>query len=139
MTSTRNRDIARSILVGLALVLAVAMLGPFQDVEHDLVPWDKAGHFLAFYVTTALVYVAFPNRRRFDLSCLMALIGVGSEIAQYMVGRDCAFGDMLADMCGAFALYLPVLLDDMRRPAQYERRARRKRTTVSAPQQTAEA
>lgn len=124
MTSTRNRDIARSILAGLGLILAIAMLGPFQGVEHDLVPWDKAGHFLAFYVTTALMYVAFPTRRRFDLSCLMALIGVGSEIAQYLVGRDCAFGDVLADMCGAFALYLPVLLDDLRRPAQLERRRR---------------
>ena len=49
---------------------------------------------------------------------------LGSEIAQYLVGRDCAFGDVLADMCGAFALYLPVLLDDLRRPAQLERRRR---------------
>lgn len=131
MTSTRNRDIARSILVVLGLTLAVAMLGPFQDLEHDLVPWDKAGHFLAFYVATALIYVAFPTRRRFDLSCLMALIGVGSEIAQYLVGRDCAFGDVLADCCGAFALYLPVLLDDLRRPAQLERRKSRKPAPVA--------
>jgi len=122
MFGLRTRDVARFLLVSLSLVMAVFMLGPFQQLEHDLIPWDKAAHFMAFYVGTALLYVAVPGRRRLDLSTLVAFAGVGSELLQGMVGRDCDAMDMVADLAGAYALYLPVWLDHLRRPAQDERR-----------------
>jgi VanZ family protein len=122
MIGLRTRDVARLLLVSLSLAMAVFMLGPFQQLEHDLIPWDKAAHFMAFYAGTALLYVAVPGRRRLDLSTLVAFAGVGSELVQGMVGRDCDAMDMVADLAGAYALYLPVWLDHLRRPAQEERR-----------------
>lgn len=132
MITLRSKDLARLILALAVLPMAAALLGPYQQLEHALVPWDKAGHFLAFYVGTALIYVAVPNRRRLDLSVMMAFVGVASEMAQAAVGRDCELGDMVADFAGAFALYAPVYLDRLRHPPKVERRAKRQRRAVSA-------
>ncbi|MFN3514030.1 MAG: hypothetical protein ACK41C_13360 [Phenylobacterium sp.] len=121
---------ARILLAAGFLVCAVGMVGPFQGVEEALIPWDKAAHFVAFYVLTSLLYVAFPRRRRVDLTLLAVFVGAGLEIAQGLSGRDMGLGDMAANALGAGAVLLPMYLQDLRAPRRVERRRSR---TVERP------
>lgn len=116
--------IARTLLVLGGGVCVIGMVGPFQGVEEALIPWDKAAHFVAFYVLTSLLYVAFPRRRRVDLTLMAVLAGAGIEIAQGLSGRDMGVGDILANALGAGAVLLPMYLQDLRSPRRAERRSR---------------
>ena len=107
---------ARALLIAAGLVCGVGMMGPFQGIERGVVPWDKAAHFMAFYGLTLLLFAAFPNRRRFELTLLAAFIGSAVEIIQLLTGRDAELGDLIADACGAFAVFIPVYLEWARQP-----------------------
>ena len=115
MTSKLRIDIwARVFLVAGGLTCAVGMIGPFQGIEHALVPWDKAAHFVAFYGLTSLLFMAFPERRRLDLTMLAILAGCGIEILQGAAGRDSEIGDILANSLGALAVLAPGYLEQAR-------------------------
>jgi VanZ family protein len=116
--------IARATLLISGLICTVGMLGPFQGVEEALIPWDKAAHFIAFYAVTAMLYAAFPDRRRFDLTLWAVLAGAGIEVAQQITGRDAGLGDLAADAVGAFAVFLPVWIERLRGEQRPERRRR---------------
>ena len=120
-TSTK---IARAILILSGLVCAVGMLGPFQGVEENFVPADKAAHFIAFYGLTAMLHAAFPNRRRLDLTLMAILAGAGVEVAQQLTGRDSGLDDVAADAVGAFAVMLPIWIERLRSAPQPDRRRR---------------
>lgn len=120
-----STQIARTLLALGGTVCVVGMVGPFQGVEEALIPWDKAAHFVAFYVLTSLLYVAFPRRRRLDLTLMAILAGAGIEIAQGLSGRDMGVGDIFANALGAGAVLLPMYLQDWRAPRRVERRQRR--------------
>lgn len=112
------------------------MIGPFQGLEAEVVPWDKAAHFLAFYGITVLFYLSFPRRRRMELALIAALLGCGIEIVQQLTGRDASAADMLANASGAFAVYLPGLVERVRAAARtpgglVERRVRRMRSATA--------
>lgn len=133
---------ARALLIAAGLVCGVGMMGPFQGIERGMVPWDKAAHFMAFYGLTLLLFAAFPNRRRFELTLLAAFIGSAVEIVQLLTGRDAELGDLLADTCGAFAVFAPVYLEWARQPWVERRgtasnRAEAKGLTASAPAEPA--
>jgi VanZ family protein len=121
----RPTIIARTLLALSGAVCVVGMVGPFQGVEEALIPWDKAAHFVAFYILTALMYVAFPRRRRVDLTLLAVFAGAGIEIAQGLTGRDMGVGDMVANALGASAVLLPMYLQEWRAPRRVERRSGR--------------
>lgn len=127
--------IARTLLVVGGTVCVVAMVGPFQSLEEAVIPWDKAAHFIAFYILTALMYVAFPRRRRLDLTMMATLGGALIEIAQGFTGRDMGVGDMVANGLGAFAVLLPMYLQEWRAPSRSERRRSR---SAAIPVGTAE-
>lgn len=117
-------------LAGCVGLCAFFMIGPFQGLEAKVVPWDKAAHFIAFYGITVLLYLSFPRRRRMELALIAALLGCGIEIVQRLTGRDASVGDMLANTSGAFAVYLPGLVERVRAAARspgglVERRVRR--------------
>lgn len=114
--------IARTLLAVGGTVCVVGMVGPFQGVEEALIPWDKAAHFVAFYCLTALMYVAFPRRRRVDLTVAAIFAGAAIEIAQGLSGRDMGVGDMIANALGASAVLLPMYLQEWRSPRRAERR-----------------
>lgn len=114
---------ARWLLLAAGLTSAIGMVGPFRGVEHALVPWDKAAHFIAFYGVTLLAFSAFPDRRRLDLVLMASLAGSAIEVLQLLDGRDAELGDVMADAAGAFAVLAPVWLDRLRQP-RVERRAR---------------
>lgn len=106
--------LSRLGLVAAALVCTIGMVGPFQGVEEAYVPWDKAAHFLAFYGITAFLYVAFPHRRRLDLTFIAILFGSATEIAQALSGRDAELGDVVADAAGACAVLAPMYFEQIR-------------------------
>lgn len=113
---------ARLLLALGGTVCIVGMVGPFQGVEEALIPWDKAAHFVAFYLLTSLLYVAFPRRRRVDLTVFAIFAGAAIEIAQGLSGRDMGVGDMFANALGAGAVLLPMYLQEWRAPGRSERR-----------------
>lgn len=117
--------IIRLLLVALVGVCALFALGPFQNLEYALVPWDKAAHFIGFYMVTALLYVSFPNRRRPDLTILAIFLGASLEIGQLVIGRDAELGDIAADAFGAYAVLAPMYIERLRSPLRADRRSRR--------------
>ena len=121
--SRRVQTTARWLLLAAGLVCAIGMVGPFRGVEHALVPWDKAAHFIAFYGVTLLAFSAFPRRRRLDIVMLATFAGSAIEVLQLIDGRDAELGDVIADAAGAFAVLAPVWLERLRQPLA-ERRSR---------------
>jgi VanZ family protein len=122
---------ARWLLLIAGTICAIGMIGPFRGVEHALVPWDKAAHFIAFYGLTLLLFSAFPDRRRLDLVVLATFAGTAIEVLQLLDGRDAELGDVLADAAGAFAVLVPIYLERLRRPRAERRRVQG--ASASAP------
>jgi VanZ family protein len=118
---------ARAALLLVLLACVVFAVGPFQTLEYELIPWDKAAHFIAFYLVTSLLFLSFPRRRRLDLACLATLAGVGLEIAQLASGRDAELDDMLANACGAFAVVAPGYLEMARQASRVGSQSRKER------------
>jgi hypothetical protein len=77
-----------------------------------LVPWDKAEHFIAFYVLTGLAAAAFPKRNLLVLGALLSGFGALIEVVQglEMVHRDRDFWDWVADTIAIIAALVPMLL-----------------------------
>jgi hypothetical protein len=87
-----------------------AVTPPTHAVQ--LVPWDKAEHFIAFYALTGLGVAAFPRRRPWVIGALMSAFGALIEIVQGlpMVHRDRDFWDWVADTIAVVAALSPMLL-----------------------------
>jgi hypothetical protein len=78
----------------------------------QLVPWDKAEHFLAFYGLTGLAVAAFPRRNLFILAALLSGFGAFIEFVQGLdiVRRDRDFWDWVADTIAIGAALAPMIL-----------------------------
>ena len=102
---------ARAAFVAAFVVVFVAAVAPPSEGP-SLVPWDKANHFIAFYVLAALAGAGFPKTR--PLLILAGLMAYGGAIeliqALPMVGRDAEVGDWIADGVGVAAALGPLLL-----------------------------
>ena len=87
-----------------------AVIPPRHAVQ--LVPWDKAEHFIAFYALTGLGAAAFPRRRLWVIAVLLSLFGALIEIVQGLpiVHRDRDFWDWVADTLAIIAALSPMLL-----------------------------
>jgi hypothetical protein len=87
-----------------------AVIPPKHAVQ--LVPWDKAEHFIAFYALSGLGAAAFPGRRLWVIGALLSALGALIEIVQGlpMVHRDRDFWDWVADSLAVMAALSPVLL-----------------------------
>ena len=87
-----------------------AVIPPRHAVQ--LVPWDKAEHFIAFYALTGLGAAAFPRRRLWVIAVLLSLFGALIEIVQGLpiVHRDRDFWDWVADTLAILAALSPMLL-----------------------------
>ena len=84
---------------------------PPQDAL-QLVPWDKAEHFLAFYVLTSLAVAAFPRRNLLVLAALLSGFGASIEYVQGLniVHRDRDLWDWVADSIAIAAALAPMIL-----------------------------
>jgi len=78
----------------------------------QLVPWDKAEHFIAFYTLTGLAAAAFPRRSLFLTAVSLSAFGALIELVQGtpLVHRDMDFWDWVADTLAIIAALAPMLL-----------------------------
>jgi hypothetical protein len=94
----------------LLFTLYSAVIPPSHALQ--LTPWDKATHFIAFYVLTGLAVAAFPTQNLFVLAALLSAFGALIEIVQGlpMVHRDRDFWDWVADTIAISSVLAPLLL-----------------------------
>jgi hypothetical protein len=87
-----------------------AVIPPSHALQ--LVPWDKAEHFIAFYTLTGLGVAAFPRRRLWVVGLLLSALGALIEFVQGLpaVHRDRDFWDWVADSIAIIAALAPMLL-----------------------------
>jgi hypothetical protein len=87
-----------------------AVVPPSRAIQ--LVPWDKAEHFIAFYALTGLAVAAFPRRSLFVIAALLSGFGGLIELVQGLdiVQRDRDFWDWVADTLAIVAALAPMLL-----------------------------
>ena len=92
------------------ITLAGAVMPPSEGLQ--LLPWDKAEHFLAFYVLTSLAVVAFPRGRLIMIAIVLSAFGGLIELVQALpiVHRDAAWGDWVADTVAVAAVFVPMAL-----------------------------
>ncbi len=116
-----------SLLVRLAkLAFFSALVFTFYSAvippQHalQLVPWDKAEHFIAFYALTGLAAAAFPRHHLVVIAALLSGFGALIELVQglSMVHRDRDFWDWVADTLAIIAALSPMLLVWWRREAR---------------------
>jgi hypothetical protein len=87
-----------------------AVIPPTHALQ--LVPWDKAEHFIAFYTLTGLGVAAFPRRQLWVIGILLSVLGALIEYVQglHIVHRDRDFWDWVADTLAIMAALSPMLL-----------------------------
>jgi hypothetical protein len=87
-----------------------AVIPPTHAVQ--LVPWDKAEHFIAFYALTGLAVASYPAARLWIIAGLLSAFGALIEIVQGLpiVHRDRDFWDWVADTIAIIAALSPMLL-----------------------------
>jgi hypothetical protein len=107
-----------TFFAALAFTFYSAVIPPQDALQ--LVPWDKAEHFIAFYVLTCLAVLAFPQRRLLVLATLLSAFGGLIEIVQGlpMVHRDMDFWDWVADTIAIGSALAPMLLVRWRRQSR---------------------
>jgi VanZ family protein len=111
---TRPRIAARiaqlAFWVAAVVVFVVAVRPP--SAEPPLIPWDKAAHFLGFYILTVLAAAAFPRRALLWLALGLSAYGALIELIQALpvVGRDCDVWDWVADSVAIAAALLPLFI-----------------------------
>jgi len=110
--SRKINVLAFTIFVAAAAFALWRALLP-DDGGMGLIPWDKAKHFIVFYVLTALAITALPASRFWRIGLVLLAFGGMIEVLQAFVGRDAAWGDVLADACGIAALFGPIILRDL--------------------------
>jgi hypothetical protein len=110
-----------TFFAALVFTFYSAVIPPQHAVQ--LVPWDKAEHFIAFYALTGLAAAAFPRRHVLGIAVLLSGFGALIEVVQGMpmVHRDKDFWDWVADTLAIAAALAPMLLVGWRRVASAAR------------------
>ena len=115
MSAHTVKWLARAGLILLVALCLYGMLGPERDMERAYIPWDKATHFIAFYLLTVLSFLSFPKSRRTDLLQILLLLAVSSELAQHFAGRDAEVSDGVADVLGVLTCFVTSYSEQLRR------------------------
>ncbi|MDI1364670.1 MAG: VanZ family protein [bacterium] len=112
MSLLHHRKINRLAFVTFVAAAAFALWRALlpEDGGFSFIPWDKAKHFIVFYVLTALAITALPASRFWRIGLVLLAFGGSIEILQGFVGRDASWGDLLADACGVCAMLGPIVL-----------------------------
>jgi len=106
------------LLKAARLVFLAALIFTFYSAvippEHalHLTPWDKATHFIAFYVLTGLAVAACPRQNPVIIGAGLSAFGGLIEVVQGlpMVHRDQDFWDWVADTIAIASALAPLLL-----------------------------
>jgi VanZ family protein len=110
--SVRARKINRLVFIvflGASIFALAKALLPGDD-SVGLIPWDKAKHFIVFYVLSILASLALPQSRLHRIGVVILAFGGAIEILQGFVGRDASWLDLFADACGISAALGPMLV-----------------------------
>jgi len=101
------------------IALIICFVSAVMPVRHAVpaLPWDKANHFLAFYILMLLATVAFPTRSLIWMAIGLSMFGAAIEFVQglHFVGRDRDFWDWVADSVAIVAAQVPMILQEVRR------------------------
>ncbi len=130
---------AGAVIAGLAAVAALS--GPFKYDDLHLPFPDTVAHALLFYGLTLAATGALPRSRAFDVAATFLGLGLASELAQSLVGREMSLQDLLGDVAGVAAAYAPVAVGRLRELARTHpdttfaelRRIDRRRTRAPRP------
>lgn len=106
-----SQKLIRIAFWAAALIVFVCAEMPANEVPH-IVPWDKAEHFIAFYVLAVLGAAAFPRRALFSIGARLSVFGALIEIVQAIPAlyRDYDFWDWVSDTIAIIAALTPIAL-----------------------------
>ena len=107
-----------AFFAALVFTFYSAVIPPQKAVQ--LVPWDKAEHFLAFYALTGLGGAGVPRRNLFVVGAILSAFGAFIEFVQGLsiVHRDRDFWDWVADTVAIIMALAPMILVWWRRVAR---------------------
>ena len=113
--------VAQFVFWSATIFTFVCAVLPYEHTIH-IFKWDKAEHFLAFYVLTGLAVAAFPRANLFIIAAALSGFGAFIEFVQGLswVGRDRDFQDWVTD---TIAIGMAHAADARRLVAQAIRRA----------------
>jgi VanZ family protein len=105
------RRAIQAVFVLAAAVAFLAAIAPAGDAPR-LVPWDKAEHFIVFYVLTGLAAASFPRAPLWLVGVMLSGFGALIEITQAIpfIHRDCDYHDWIADTLAVAAVIAPTIL-----------------------------
>jgi len=101
----------------LAVIVAfVSAVVPGEDAP-ELMPWDKAQHFLAFYVLALLGAAAYPRAGLLRIGAWLSGFGAFIELVQMIpqLRRDAELLDWVADTVAITAALAPAGLPAVRK------------------------
>ncbi len=120
----QSKAFLRLFQAGFWAALVFTLFSAFAPASHveSLLPWDKAQHFLAFYVLSVLGAAAFPKRSLIVIGSVLSGLGALIELVQAtpLVARDGDFFDWVADTVAIAAALGPVVLMHWRARARRE-------------------
>jgi VanZ family protein len=110
MSLTPHRLLTALRFAGLlgGLAALIALTGPFTYSQLGLPFPDTVAHALLFYGLGALMLGALPRSRTPDLAAVLVALGIASEVAQALVGREMSLHDFAGNLAGAALVFLPV-------------------------------
>jgi len=104
------------VLFAAAVVLTLYSAFAPSGYSPHLFPWDKAEHFVAFYVLATLAALALPNTKITRIVVVLSVLGAAIELAQNIpfVHRDGDVSDWAVDSIAVLCALCPTVLDKVR-------------------------
>ncbi len=114
-TPAASRRLLRVLFWTAAVVAFAAAVSP-PGTTPEFVPWDKAQHFIAFYVLAILGAAAYSRSSPLKIGASLSAFGALIELVQAIpaVHRDADFWDWAADTVAVTAALAPLVLVRMR-------------------------
>ena len=113
------------VQTGFWAALVFTLVSAFAPAGHTfaVLPWDKAQHFLAFYVLTVFAAAACPKCSLIVIGAALSGLGGLIELVQALpfVARDADVFDWVADTTAILAALLPVVIAHWRTGLRRER------------------
>ncbi|MDB5458223.1 MAG: hypothetical protein JWP92_3808 [Caulobacter sp.] len=109
-----KRKIQPGFLALFLFACLVSLWGALSpgDATPGLLPWDKAQHFLVFYVLAGMASLALPASRLWRLGLAVLAFGGLIELLQALpiIHRDAEWADLAADAAGIALAYGPMIV-----------------------------
>lgn len=109
------------ILLGMLAFLSLVSVDNEMKVS-QLIPWDKASHFIGYFVLTLVGILAFPNVPLVVIGVAILAQSALVESLQPYVGRSRDLCDLVANAFGILGVLGPVVVFRLREFVQQVRR-----------------